>query len=255
MTARARRPFVVGNWKMNLTETAAASLARALVDRLPFDRVDAAIAPPFPSLRRVIDAVTGSPLAVAAQNMHGESKGAFTGEVAAPMLSEMGVRFVIVGHSERRHLFGETDALVCKKVGAARRHGLIPIICVGEHESERDQGRTREIVAAQIRAALADPAPDPAIETVIAYEPVWAIGTGRTPQAAEITAAHEAIRAELDIYFGAAGASIPILYGGSVTAATAGNLLGAPGVDGALVGGASLDAASFAAIAVAAAAC
>ena len=221
MTPEASRPLVVGNWKMNLTETAAASLARTLVDSLPFDRVEAAIAPAFPCLRRVIDVVTGSPLAVAAQNMHWEPKGAFTGEIAAPMLAEMGVRFVILGHSERRHLFGETDAIVCKKVGAARRQGLIPIICVGEHESERDSGLTREIVAAQIRAALADPAPDPARETVIAYEPVWAIGTGRTPQAAEITAAHGAIRAELTIYFGASAALIPILYGGSVTASTA----------------------------------
>ena len=255
MSRQASRPLVVGNWKMNLGETEAAALARALVDRFPFDHADAAIAPAFPCLRRVIDAVTGTRLSVAAQNIHAEAKGAFTGEVSASMLSEMGVRFVILGHSERRQLFGETDATVCKKVGAARRHGLIPIICVGERENERALGRTREIVASQIRGALADPAPDPASETVIAYEQVWAIGSGRTPQAAEVTAAHEAIRAELDRYFGAAASSIPILYGGSVTASTAPALLRAPGVDGALVGGASLDAASFVAIAAAAAAC
>jgi triosephosphate isomerase len=255
VTASGARPLVVGNWKMNLTETEATSLARALVDRLPFDRVDAAIAPAFPCLRAVLDATAGSRLAVAAQNMHWEAKGAFTGEVAPPMLRAMGVRFVILGHSERRQHFGESDAIVCQKVGAARRHGLIPIICVGEHESERDLGRTRDVVAAQIRAALADPALDPASETVIAYEPVWAIGTGRTPEEAEIAAAHDAIRDELALYFGPAASQVRVLYGGSVTAATAASLLRSPGVDGALVGGASLDAASFAAIAAAAAAC
>ncbi len=240
---------------MNLAESAASDLAGKLIRALPFDRIDAVVAPAFPCLRGVLDVTANTPLAVAAQNMHWESKGAFTGEVAPAMLSEMGVRYVILGHSERRQHFGETDATVSRKVGAARRHGLTPIICVGEHESDRDAGRTREIVAAQIQAALSDPAPDPPDQTVIAYEPVWAIGTGRTPLPHEVSAAHGAIRQALELRFGPAASAIPVLYGGSVTAENAPTLLRAPGVDGALVGGASLDPVSFASIAAAAGAC
>ena len=240
---------------MNLGESSAKELVNALLSTFPFDRVDAAVAPPFPFLRVVLDAVAGTPLAVGAQNMHWEAGGAFTGEVAPPMLADLGVRFVIVGHSERRALFGETDDTVRLKVASARRYGLAPIVCVGEHEHERDFGRTQAVVVAQLRAALSDPhfaAPD---DLVVAYEPVWAIGTGRTPQPAEITDAHGAIRSALDERFGAPASSVRILYGGSVTAANAAALLAAPLVDGALVGGASLSAPAFVSIAAAAGSC
>jgi len=249
------RPLLVGNWKMNLGEPAARALVGTLLTSLPFDRVDAAVAPSFPCLRAVLDAVDGSPLAVAAQNMHWEAKGAFTGEVAPPVLFDMGVRFVIIGHSERRALFGETDALVARKVAAARRHGLAPILCVGESEAQRDAGQTCDVVVAQVRAALAEGTLESAGDLVVAYEPVWAIGTGRTPEPAEVEGAHAAIRAALTERFGAPGIEVRILYGGSVTPANVPVLLKAPEVDGALVGGASLDPGSFALIAAAAAAC
>jgi triosephosphate isomerase len=240
---------------MNLDEPAAVALARALLSGLPFDQIDAVIAPTFPCLRAVLDVTAGSRLAVGAQNMHWEPKGAFTGEVSPSVLFELGVRVVIVGHSERRALFGETDAAVALKAAAARRYGLTPIVCVGENESERDEGRTRAVVVAQIRAAFPSAALSSPDDVVVAYEPVWAIGTGRTPQPGDVTSAHTAIREALKERFGAHADTVRVLYGGSVTAANAPDLLRAPGVDGALVGGASLTADSFVAIAAAAAAC
>jgi triosephosphate isomerase (TIM) len=255
VTAKRPRSLVVGNWKMNLDETAAKALVGALLSSLPFDRVDAAVAPSFPCLRAVLDAVAGSPLAVAAQNMHWEAKGAFTGEVAPPVLFEMGVRFVIIGHSERRALFGESDVTVSRKVAAAMRHGLAPIVCVGENEAQRDAGQTCDVVVAQVRAGLAEQAMEVPGDLVVAYEPVWAIGTGRTPEPSQVTGAHAAIRAALTERFGAPGIEVRIVYGGSVTAANVPVLLAAPEVDGALVGGASLDPRSFALIAAAAGAC
>ena len=255
MTPHRQQPLVVGNWKMHLGESSAKTLVARLLTVLPFDRVAAAVAPAFPCLRVVLDVVAGTPLAVGAQDMHWEARGAFTGEVAPTMLAEMGVRFVIVGHSERRARFGETDADVSRKTVAARRYGLAPIVCVGENEQERDAGRTRDVVVAQIRAAFADETLATADDVVIAYEPVWAIGTGRTPQPDEITAAHRAIREALTERFGASAFGVRVLYGGSVTAASAPSLLRAPDVDGALVGGASLNAESFASIAAAAGPC
>jgi len=240
---------------MNLGEAAARQLVRDLLTSLPFDRVDAAVAPSFPCLRAVLDAVAGTPLAVGAQNAYWEDKGAFTGEVAPPVLFEMGVRYVILGHSERRALFGETDAVVSQKVVAARRHGLQTVICVGESEIERDAGRTSQVVVGQIRAATEASALRSSEGIVVAYEPVWAIGTGRTPQPVEVTRAHAAIREALSLRFGASAEAIRILYGGSVTTANAHDLLRAPEVGGALVGGASLTAGSFASIAAAAASC
>jgi triosephosphate isomerase len=240
---------------MNLGESSARLLAGSLLTAVPFDRVDAAIAPAFPCLRAVLDVAAATPLSVAAQNVHWEDKGAFTGEVAPTMLAEMGVRFVIVGHSERRALFGETDDGVSRKVGAVARSGLAPIVCVGESERERDLGRTRDVVGAQIRRALAEATMSSPDDLVVAYEPVWAIGTGRTPEPSEVTAAHLVIRAALTERFGAVAAAVRILYGGSVTAVNASSLLRAPEVNGALVGGASLDAGSFASIAAAAASC
>jgi triosephosphate isomerase (TIM) len=248
VTPGPARRLIVGNWKMNLTEGAARDLATTLARTLPFDRVDAAVAPPFPFLRAVLDAAAGTPLAVGSQNVHGDDRGAFTGEVAAPMLAGMGVRFAIVGHSERRALFGETDAIVARKVAAACRHGLRPILCVGETEAQRDAGRMREVVVAQVNASLADVDAQVAERIVVAYEPVWAIGTGRTPDPSDVTDAHRAIRDALRARWGDPAGGVRILYGGSATAANAAGLLLAPEVGGALVGGASLDAGSFAAI-------
>ena len=249
MTVR-NRPLIVGNWKMNHGEREARELVSALRDGWPFDRVDAVVAPAFPCLRAALDAARGSALAVSAQNLHPDDRGAFTGEVAAPMLAEMGVRYAIVGHSERRALFGETDALVARKVAAASRHGLEPILCVGETEAERDAGLMTRVVDSQIRAALASVGPIDKL--VVAYEPVWAIGTGRTPIPEDVTSAHTAIRGALLACLGELGVRVRILYGGSANPGNVQALLTAPGVDGALVGGASLNAASFLAIAAAA---
>jgi triosephosphate isomerase len=248
----ARRRLIVGNWKMNLGERAARDLVTSLCATFPFDRVDAAVAPAFPCLRAALDAAKGSPLAVAAQNVHAEDRGAFTGEVAGPMLSEMGVRYVIVGHSERRQLFGETDEVVARKLAATHRHGLIPVLCVGETLAQREAGRTRDVVLGQLRAAVGD-AGEP-FPLVVAYEPVWAIGTGLTPASSDVSDAHASIRDSLTRRFGAAAERMRILYGGSATRESAASLLAARGVDGALVGGASLDAESFAAIGAIAAA-
>jgi triosephosphate isomerase len=251
VSVTARRPLVVGNWKMNLGEAAARRLVEALVTTFPFSGVDGVVAPAFPCLRAALDAAAASPLAVAAQDMHWEDKGAFTGEVAPAMLAGMGIRFVIVGHSERRAAFGDTDATVALKAAAAVRHGLAPIVCVGESEAQRDAGLTHDVIAAQVRAAIASGPFGAASEIVVAYEPVWAIGTGRVPEPEEVTSAHAVIREAL----GRSLRDARILYGGSVTATSAASLLSAAEVDGALVGGASLDAGSFVEIAAAAAAC
>jgi triosephosphate isomerase len=251
VTVHARRPLVVGNWKMNLGESAARALVEALVATFPFAAVDGTVAPAFPCLRAALDAAAATPLSVAAQNMHWEDKGAFTGEVAPAMLAGMGVRFVIIGHSERRAAFGDTDATVALKAAAAMRHGLVPIVCVGESEAERDAGKTHDVIAGQVRAGFAGGAFRNAGELVVAYEPVWAIGTGRAPAPEDVTSAHAVIREAL----GPPLRDARILYGGSVTAENAGPLLSAAEVDGALVGGASLEARSFVAIAAAATAC
>jgi len=255
VTLHPEQPLVVGNWKMNLGEATARTLVTSLVGSLPFDRVNAVVAPAFPCLRAVLDAAGTSPLAVGAQNVHWLDKGAFTGEVAPAMLAEMGVHFVIVGHSERRAQFGETDDTVALKVAAAARHGLTPILCVGESEAQRDLGLTHDVVVGQVRAALAGAAAILPRALVVAYEPVWAIGTGKTPQADEVTSAHAAIRGALGERFAGEATAIRILYGGSVTAENAARLLRAPEVNGALVGGASLSAESFVAIAAAAGSC
>ena len=184
------------------------------------------------------------------QNIHSAEKGAFTGETSASMAQDAGARFVLIGHSERRHVFGETDAQTAEKVSRAASQGLAPVLCVGEKFEEREAGQTNEVVIRQLGAALEGIAKGDAarIGLVIAYEPVWAIGTGRTAHPEDASAAHAAIRAELRDLVGEAGDSIPILYGGSVTPLNAASLLAAPGVEGLLVGGASLDPESWAAI-------
>jgi len=254
MSASARRPLVVGNWKMNLTETWAGRLLAELLPRLDTIRgVDVALAPAFPVIPAVRELLRGRSIGLAAQNMHWEDDGAFTGEVSPRMLVDGGVGIVILGHSERRQLFGETDERVQRKVAAARRHGLVPIVCVGEQESQRDAGRTLQVVESQLRRALAELGPDDAPGLVVAYEPVWAIGTGRTATAAQVDEVHRMIREQLAAMIGPAAAGrVRILYGGSVKPDNAAELMALGEVDGALVGGASLGAESFAAIVAAA---
>jgi triosephosphate isomerase len=255
MTSPGRKPLVVGNWKMNLSEAWAVALVNDLLPRVaPLSEVEIAVAPAFPCLRAVADRLAGGRVLLAAQNLHWEDKGAFTGEVSPRMLAEMGVRLAIVGHSERRIHFGETDSRIQQKVAAARRHEIVPILCVGEQEKERDEGRTLAVVERQLRLGLGRLAVSDGSEVVIAYEPVWAIGTGRSATPQQAQEVHRMIREQLGGMFPPNAASrIRILYGGSVTAESASALLRLPEVDGALVGGASLDAADFAAIVSAAA--
>jgi triosephosphate isomerase len=250
-----RRLLIAGNWKMNLTAVEARAVIAALraeVDRdaatLARDR-DLMIAPPAVMIPAASQALAGSSIALGAQNMHFEDKGAFTGEVSAPMLKAFGVTHVILGHSERRHVFGESDELVNKKVLAAMKHRMIPILCVGETQHEHDGGKTLEVVLRQLGAGLSGINQKQGATVVIAYEPVWAIGTGRTatPELAENV--HGAIRESLREQLGREAAdALRILYGGSVTAENVDSLLGKPNIDGALVGGASLKADSFARI-------
>jgi triosephosphate isomerase len=241
-----RRPLVVANWKMHKTAKEARAFCETL--RVECGPVDAAIAPPFPALAETARALAGSPIALAAQNVHPESSGAFTGEVSAPMLVEVGCRYVIIGHSERRALFGESSELVARKLLAVQAAGMIPIVCVGETLAEREADRTRAIVEEQLRISTEPARTDAPEQLVLAYEPVWAIGTGRTATPEQAQEVHALIRATLSKRFGAAADRIRIQYGGSVKAENARALAAQPDIDGALVGGASLDPASFSAI-------
>lgn len=245
-----RRPIVAGNWKMNTTVREAAELAQEVV-RVSADALaaDMVLCPPFVSLTSVYEAIAGSPLLLGAQNMNAAAKGAFTGEVSWTMLQGL-CSHVIVGHSERRGYFHETDEDVNAKVRAALDAGLTPIACVGEHLEQRDAGETAPFVEGQVRALLAGVAPDDAADIVIAYEPLWAIGTGRAASggaAQEVAALIRGVAREL--YGDSVAAALRIQYGGSVTAANAAEFAARPDVDGTLVGGASLKAAEFAAIA------
>ena len=249
----SRRPLVCGNWKMFNGGRASVELAQACVafaKALP--GVDVVLAPPFTALAAVAETLDGSGVALAAQNLYPKDQGAFTGEVSAPMLVECGCAWVIVGHSERRQLFGETSAFVAEKVAAALAHDLAPIVCVGETLQERESGETLRVIKGQVDAFL-DVIARSDRAVAIAYEPVWAIGTGKTAGPAEAEEVHAAIRAWLEKKGEALAARTRILYGGSVKPDNAAGLLGSPNVDGALVGGASLDAGSFGAIARAAA--
>ncbi len=246
--------IVAGNWKMNTTVASGIHLASSVaagVAALP--GVQVVVAPPFVSLAAIRDAVAGSGVAVAAQNMHADDSGAFTGEVAPPMLVNL-CDFVIIGHSERRQFFGETDESVGRKAAAALEHRLRPIICVGETLDERESGRAAEVIRRQVVAALTDLDPETAAGALaIAYEPVWAIGTGRaaTPQIADQVMGG-AIRSTVDAVLGAEAASaIPFLYGGSVNPGNAAEFAAVPSISGALVGGASLDAGTFLEVAAA----
>lgn len=249
--AEGRRPIVAGNWKMNKTPLEALSLVRDLRGLVSMvrDQVEVVIAPPFTALHPVAKALEDSNIQLAAQNCHWETAGAFTGEVSAPMLRELGCAYVIVGHSERRQLFAETDETVNRRAHAVVKAGMLPIVCVGETLAEREAGRTLEIVARQVQGGLAGFAASDVGHFVLAYEPVWAIGTGKTATSDQAQEVHAHIREQLTAAFGREIASkVRIQYGGSVKADNAAELLGKPDVDGALVGGASLKAADFAAI-------
>jgi triosephosphate isomerase (TIM) len=249
----ARTPLVAGNWKMYKTEAEAEEHIQALLPRVAaLDAVEVAICVPFTDLRAMVDSTRGSRVEVYAQNMHYEPEGPYTGEVSAPMLVEQQVHGVVLGHSERRTLFGESDKALALKVPAALGAGLRPILCVGESEEERDAGETERTLRHQVQEDLAGVESQQLVEVVIAYEPVWAIGTGRvaTPeQAQEAIAFIRALIADRDA---ATAEQVRILYGGSVKPENAPELLALPDIDGALVGGASLDAAGFAEIAAAA---
>jgi triosephosphate isomerase len=245
----ARRKLIAGNWKMNPTLAKGLLLARDVVESTRGVDADILVIPPTPFLAPVHQVIASSHVALGAQNLHPERAGAYTGEVAGGMLAELGVTSVLCGHSERRQLFGESPEFVGTKVAAAHREGLLPILCVGETLEERDAGHTEEVVARQLEAGLASLLPVQVVLTVIAYEPVWAIGTGRNATAEQAEAVHAFIRGWLRHKIGEHADDVRILYGGSVKASNAAELLAAPNVDGALVGGASLDAAGFAAIA------
>lgn len=244
-------PFVAGNWKMNTTVTEAETLASALrreLDSLP--GVDVALCPPFISLERMAQALEGSSLKVGAQNMHYEDKGAFTGEVSPAMLQGM-CQLVILGHSERRNLFGETDDMVNRKVHKALEVGLRPILCLGERLEERQEGREEAVVSKSLSACLEGVASPDGLPDglIVAYEPVWAIGTGLAATGEQAQAISALIRHLLADRYGQQGAeAVPILYGGSVTPTNVAEFVSQPDIDGALVGGASLDAQQFAEI-------
>jgi triosephosphate isomerase len=241
-----RRKLIAGNWKMYKTVAEAVALVEEIKKGVAGAPGDTLVAPPFTAIAAAVNAAKGSPVAVAAQNMHFEKEGAFTGEVSAPMLVDAGVTHVILGHSERRQYFAETDDGVAKKTTAALAAGLLPISCVGETLAEREAGRTMEVVGRQTRAILDAVTADGSKKVVIAYEPVWAIGTGKVATPEQAQEVHAFIRAEIAKKHGQPVADVlRILYGGSVKPDNVKGLMALPDVDGALVGGASLKADSF----------
>lgn len=239
----ARRPLIAGNWKMNTSSKEAVSLAREIASQ-PVDGVDLIVCPPYPWLLPVRDALAGTYVAVGAQNCWPQPNGAFTGEVSTTMLVEL-CQYVIVGHSERRQIIGEPDELVREKVSAALNAGLTPILCVGETLETREAGRAEAFVAEQLCAALEGRSATEIRTCVIAYEPIWAIGTGVAASAADAEAMAASVRHAVDALQPGVAGSLKILYGGSVTPANSAETLNQPNVDGALVGGASLKASSF----------
>lgn len=247
-----KKPFIAGNWKMNTDNHTGVALAKAIVagsEQLAGERVKIAVCPPFVYLQSVVKAVSSSRIYVGAQNLYFEQKGAFTGEISAAMLKDVGCTYVLCGHSERRHVIGETDELVSKKVSAAISGGLLPIFCVGELIEERKAGQTTEVVTRQIKKGLAGLGEAKASAVTVAYEPVWAIGTGLTATPQQAQEVHALIRQLLSkLYDNGLADSIHILYGGSVKPDNAAELMNQKDVDGLLVGGASLNADDFLAI-------
>jgi triosephosphate isomerase len=244
-----RRKLVAGNWKMHGSREMTQSLVSGLAAELAGGvGCDVAVCPPFPFLAHAADVLAGTDIRLGAQNLCDEDEGAFTGEVSGAMLKDLCCHFAIVGHSERRALYGETDELVARKFLAAQRHGLVPVLCVGETLEEREAGVTEARVGAQLKAVLGAAGVDAFGSAVIAYEPVWAIGTGRTATPEQAQEVHAYIRGLLATENGTIANSVRVLYGGSVKAANAAEIFAMPDVDGGLVGGASLEAAGFASI-------
>jgi triosephosphate isomerase (TIM) len=253
MTETGRRALVAGNWKMHGSRAEAARLVGELITRgVGAGRADAIVCPPFVHLADVAGQVAGSRIGLGAQDVCAEDAGAHTGEVSAAMLADAGCRYVIVGHSERRALYGESDELVARKFVAAGRHGLVPIFCVGESLAEREGGSTESVILRQLDAAIATAGIAAFGSAVVAYEPVWAIGTGRTASPGQAQEVHALIRDRVRRKDATIAASLRVLYGGSVKAANAAELFAMPDVDGGLIGGASLKADEFAAICAAA---
>jgi triosephosphate isomerase (TIM) len=240
------RPLIAGNWKMNGLRADGLALAKGIVAGAGGRKAELLLCPPATLIALVGEAIKGSGVSLGAQDCHDAPSGPHTGDIAAPMLADLGCRYVIVGHSERRAAHGESDALVKAKAGAALAAGLVPIVCLGESEAERDRGEALAVVARQLAGSLPDGAAGSTVG--VAYEPIWAIGTGRTPSNADIEAVHGHLRAELAKRFADAG-SFRLLYGGSVKPSNCLDILALANVDGALVGGASLKAEDFLAIA------
>lgn len=247
-----RRPLIVGNWKMHGGRAETLVLLSALKEKLPKEALsdrEVVVAPPFTSLETAARLLNGSPIRLAAQNLYWEPQGAFTGEVSGLMLKELGCSYVIIGHSERRQYFGETDEQVARKVKAAQQHSLTPIICVGETLAEREDGATITVITRQVQGALHHQDKSAIASLVIAYEPIWAIGTGRTATPEQAQEVHTAIRTILGGLADQPTAdAVRLLYGGSVKPDNIDGLMAQADIDGALVGGASLQAASFARI-------
>jgi triosephosphate isomerase len=245
--AKKRKPIVAGNWKMNKTVAEAADLASAIKRELADCKdVDVVLCPPFTALKAVGDVITGTHIDLGAQNMHWEKSGAYTGEVSAGMLRELFCHYVILGHSERRQYFGETDEIVNRKTKAALAANLKPIVCIGETLQERESGRTEQVIMTQVQGSLAGLTPRELVECIIAYEPVWAIGTGKTASPQQAQEVHALIRRLLkDIADEAVAQSVRIQYGGSMKPANARELMSQPDIDGGLIGGAALEARSF----------
>jgi triosephosphate isomerase len=249
VTGSGRTPLIAGNWKLHKTIAEAEEFIQALLPRVSdVDGVDVAICPTFTALQAMVDSTRGSRVQVYAQNMHGAAHGAFTGEVSAPMLTEIGVQGVVLGHSERRQYFAESDKALAQKVPAALDAGLLPVLCVGETEDERDRGDTERKLRHQVQEDLAKVPTERLGDVVIAYEPIWAIGTGVVATAEQAQEAIAFVRALVGDRSPEQAGRTRILYGGSVKPDNAAELLALPDIDGALVGGASLEAASLAAI-------
>lgn len=242
-----RKPIIAGNWKMNKTATEAASFVNEVKGNLPSpDKVDAVIGTPSIFMQSLIDLAVDSNLKIAAQNCHFEDEGAFTGETSPKALADLGVSYVIIGHSERRELFHETDEDVNKKAHAVFNNGMVPIICVGETLEQKEAGQTNDLVASQVKAALNGLTDDQVKRAVIAYEPIWAIGTGKTATAEDANDTSSVVRQTVaSLYSQDVADAVRIQYGGSVKPENIKELMSQPDIDGALVGGASLEASSF----------
>jgi triosephosphate isomerase len=241
-----RKPIIAGNWKMFKTIAETKAFVADVIGKAEVDGVESVICAPYTSLPALVEAVKGTSLKVGAQNLHYEDNGAFTGEISGIMLKELGVDYVIIGHSERRAYFAETDAIVNKKVHAAFKHGLLPIVCIGEKLEEREAGQTKDVCKVQIEAAFQGLSTEQAAQVVIAYEPIWAIGTGKSSTSEDANEVISFIRELVKDQFGAAvGDAVRIQYGGSVKPGNIKEYMAMSDIDGALVGGASLEGVSY----------